>query len=239
MLLNEHENNGVKLHMNSKVAEITKDAEGRVTGVVLADGKKLSVDMVVLGAGVAPRTEFLARTECGIKTDEAGAVVCDPFLQSSQKDIFAAGDVCSFPSWQTGRPTRVEHWSHALDQGTNAAYNMLGKCVPYGNTPFCWTQHYDKSLQYVGQCESYDEVHIDGDLAANKFVAYYIKDGKIRAVAGQGRSADMLTMFEAFNQNKVPSPDAVKSGSATPESLRKTLQAGKSSRCKRMANIEK
>jgi len=129
--------------MNSEVSEITKDAKGKVTGVVLADGKKLSVDMVVLGAGVTPRTAFLARTECGIKRDESGAVVCDPFLQSSQKDIFAAGDVCSFPYWQTGRQTRVEHWSNALDQGTYAAYNMLGKCVPFGNTSFYWTQHYD------------------------------------------------------------------------------------------------
>jgi NAD(P)H-nitrite reductase large subunit len=80
MLLNEHKNNGIKLQMNSEVSEITKGADGQVTGVVLANGKKLDVDMVVLGAGVAPRTEFLARTECGIKMDEAGAVVCDPFL---------------------------------------------------------------------------------------------------------------------------------------------------------------
>jgi len=119
---------------------------------------------------------------------------------------------------------------------------MLGKFVPYGNTSFYWTRHYNKSLQYVGHCQSYDEVHIDGDVLANKFVAYYIKDGKIQAVAGQGRSADMLTMFEAFNQNKVPSPEDIKSGSATPESLRKTLQGStgsKNSRCKRMANIEK
>ena len=80
MLLNEHQSNGIKLHMNSEVSEITKDADGHVTGVVLAGGQKLGVDVVVLGAGGAPRTAFLARTECGIKRDEAGAVVCDPFL---------------------------------------------------------------------------------------------------------------------------------------------------------------
>ena len=119
---------------------------------------------------------------------------------------------------------------------------MLGKCVAYGNTSFYSTLHYNKSLQCVGHCQSHDEVHIDGDVLANKFVAFYIKDGKIQSVAGQGRSTDMLTMFEAFNQNKVPSPDDIKSGSVTLESLRKTLQGNsgsKSYRCKRMANIEK
>lgn len=152
MLLSEHQNNGVKLHMNSEVTEIRKGEDGTVTGVTLGNGTALDVDLVVFGTGVTPQTKFLARTECGIKTDETGAVICDPFLQSSQKDIFAAGDVCSFPYWQTGRPTRVEHWINALDQGTYAAYNMLSKFVPYGNTPFYWTRQYNKSLQYVGHC---------------------------------------------------------------------------------------
>jgi 3-phenylpropionate/trans-cinnamate dioxygenase ferredoxin reductase subunit len=57
----------------------------------------------------------LENHETGIKVDEQGAIVCDPFLQSSVKDIYAAGDVCSFPYWYTGKRTRVEHWINALD----------------------------------------------------------------------------------------------------------------------------
>lgn len=66
-----------------------------------------------------------------------------------------------------------------MDEGSHAAFNMLGKMVPFGNIPFFWTRHYNKSIQYVGNVQSFDEVFIQGDVAANKFVAFYIKDGKI------------------------------------------------------------
>ena len=73
----------------------------------------------------------------------------------------------------------IEHWITALDQGTYAAFNMLGKMVPYGNIPFFWTNHYGKGMQYVGNAMSWDEIHIDGVARDNKFIAYYIKDNKV------------------------------------------------------------
>ena len=86
-----------------------------------------------------------------------------------------------------------------MDQGSYAAFNMLGKFVPYGNTPVFWTRHYNKSIQYVGHCTNYDEVHVDGSVEQGKFIAYYIKNGQIQAVSGMGKAGDVLTMFEAFN----------------------------------------
>lgn len=56
--------------------------------------------------------------------------------------------------------------------------------MPYGNTPFFWTRHYNKSLQFVGHNSSYDEVFIQGNPMENKFLAFYIKDNKVIAVAG-------------------------------------------------------
>lgn len=99
MIAEEHENNGVILHMQSGVREIEKDSHGNVTAVVLNSGERISVDMVIVGTGIAPATKFLAREETGIKLDAQGAVICDPFLQSTAPDIYAAGDVCSFPYW--------------------------------------------------------------------------------------------------------------------------------------------
>ena len=123
----------------------------------------------------------------------------------------------------TGEPTRIEHWINALDQGSYAAYNMLGKFIPYGNTPFFWTRHYNKSIQYIGHAPVYDSVHVEGSIENNKFIAYYIKDNKVLAIAGQDKGADMLTMFEAFNQNKMPPAEQITSGAVTPETLRKDL----------------
>lgn len=180
--------------------------------------------MLICGLGITPQTKYLKEHDSGILTDKQGAIVCDPFLQSSVKDIYAAGDICSFPYWQSGKPVRVEHWIHAMDQGAYAAFNMLGKYLPYGNTPFFWTRHYGKSLQYVGHCTSYDEVIIHGDVGGHKFIAYYVKDNKIQAVSGMGTNVAVLTMFEAFNQNKVPSVDDIRNGIVTPETLKREMK---------------
>jgi len=119
-----------------------------------------------------------------IQLDKFGGVVCDPFLQSTEADIYAAGDVATFPYWQTGQSVRIEHYVNAFDLGSIAAYNMLGKMIPYGNIPFFWTRFYNKALQYTGFAHAWDEVYIDGSLDELKFLAYYIKDDKVLAVAG-------------------------------------------------------
>ena len=80
MLASEHEKAGVKLHMGAKVAEVIKNDKGKATGVVLGDGTTINCSLVIVGAGVRPATKWLERSETGIKTDKAGAVVCDPFL---------------------------------------------------------------------------------------------------------------------------------------------------------------
>lgn len=130
--------------------------------------------------------------------DKNGGIRVSPFMQSSDEHIFVAGDIASFPLWHTGDQARIEHWITAQDQGSHAAFNMLGKMVPYGNIPIFWTNHYMKGMMYVGNAMKYDEVHVDGEPRDNKFVAYYIKDDKVLAASAQGRSKDILTIYEAM-----------------------------------------
>lgn len=79
-----------------------------------------------------------------------GGIVCDPFLKTSAADVYAAGDIASYPYWVTGGSLRTEHWNTALDQGTHAAFNMMSKYVPYGQIPFFWVRHYNKTCHYIG-----------------------------------------------------------------------------------------
>lgn len=72
-----------------------------------------------------------------------GGVVCDPFMRTNNHDVFAAGDIAEYPYWPTGERIRTEHWSVALDTGTYAAFNMLGKLIPYGQIPFFWTRNFN------------------------------------------------------------------------------------------------
>ena len=131
-------------------------------------------------------------------------VKVNPFMQTSDPNIFAAGEINSFPNWFTGSNLRLEHANTAQDQGTFAAWNMLGKMLPYGAIPTFTSSHYGKGLQFVGNTEGYDQIHIDGVPRNNDFIAYYIKGDKVLAACSQGRSADLLTIYEAMNQNLVP-----------------------------------
>ena len=202
--------------------------------MTLSDGTELPADVVILGTGVRPNTKFLANS--GIEMNEDGGIVCDVFMQTSKPNIFAAGDIASVPYWPTGSRTRTEHWVVALEQGTNAAFNMLNKYVPYGGIPFFWTRHYNKSLQFIGSnAVGYKEVHIDGDLNSQKFLAYYINDNdQVVAVAGMDNPKAMLTLLMAMEQNMMPKGSLIKSGVSTPETITKTLKQNVGgSKCKR------
>lgn len=120
---------------------------------------------------------------------------------------------------------------------------MLGKFIPFGNTPVFWGRHYEKTLQYVGYCDSFDDVIIDGDVKAHKFIGYYTQGDRICGVSAQGRYKDMLAMFEAFNQNKMPTATEIRTGTETPKSVSKKLKnredACVNCRCKKQANMKK
>jgi NADPH-dependent 2,4-dienoyl-CoA reductase/sulfur reductase-like enzyme len=183
-LLNQHESNGATVYTGKDLSKIRleADSKGAVSKVVLEDGYEVPADLVVIGAGMIPNTELAQGA--GLEMDSNGGVKTNPFLQTSDPDVFAAGDIASFPCWHTGSNLRIEHWINALDHGSYAAFNMLGKMVPYGNVPFFWTNHYMKGMQYVGNAQTWDFIHIDGDPRKHDFIALYVKDNKILAACG-------------------------------------------------------
>lgn len=67
-------------------------------------------------------------------------------------------------------------------------------------------------------------MYIQGSVPEGKFVAYYIKDNKVQAVAGQMNSATVLTYYEAMHQNVMPSASDIKSGVETVETVKAKLK---------------
>lgn len=111
---------------------------------------------------------------------------------------------------------------------------MMNKLVPYGEIPFFWTRFYNKSIQYVGNAQSFDEVHIQGDIDAKKFVAFYIKDDRVHAVSGMDMGPHVLTYLEAMRQNVMPRASAIKSGQETFETISKRVKGNPGAgKCKR------
>lgn len=98
--------------MEKMVAEILGDGN-QARQVVLTDGTKLDADMVLVGVGVKPSNNVTASTQ--IKLDHQGAIVCNEFMQTTEPDIFAAGDNVSYPYHPLGRHLRIEHYITAMD----------------------------------------------------------------------------------------------------------------------------
>lgn len=61
---------------------------------------------------------------------------------------------------------------------------MAGERAEYDEVPFFWTRQFDISVKYVGHAQDWDEIVMEGDPGEGKFIAYYLKDGKVLAACG-------------------------------------------------------
>jgi apoptosis-inducing factor 3 len=182
LILKAHGGKGVSLHLGSKVAR----TEGKK--VLLKGGEQIDADIVVVGIGVEPRLELAEAA--GLALDRG--VLVNSRLQTSDPDIFAAGDIARWPDPHTGESIRVEHWVVAERQGQAAAANMLGSDQPFTMVPFFWTKHFDLSIRYVGHAEIWDETLVEGDLTHRDGLVRFRRAGRDLAVATVERDKESL-----------------------------------------------
>jgi NADPH-dependent 2,4-dienoyl-CoA reductase/sulfur reductase-like enzyme len=185
-----HEANGVVFHLQDVAIAIDGPR------VKLKSGGELEADLVVAGIGVRPRTELAG--QAGLKVDHG--VVVNEYLETSTPGIFAAGDIARWPDPHTGDRIRVEHWVVAQRQGQTAALNMLGRREKFTAVPFFWSQHYDVPINYVGHADSWDQLTIDGDIAAKDCLLRYKRNGRVLAVASIYRDAESLVAERKMEQ---------------------------------------
>ena len=175
-----HRAEGVDVRTGVSVDSVT--GQQRVQKVVLTDGSELETDLVVVGIGSRPATDWLEGS--GVEVDNG--VVCDRVGKTSAPHVWALGDVAS---WQnaTGHQTRVEHWSNVAEQARVLVPALLGQELPSDLVvvPYFWSDQYDIKIQCLGEPEADDIVHLVND-DGRKFLAYYERDGVIAGVVGGG-----------------------------------------------------
>lgn len=168
---------GIEMRTGIGVSVVHKD------GVQLADGAVLPADTIIAGIGAAPETHIAA--EAGL-TIENG-IACDEHMQTSDPDIYAAGDCCSFIHTSYGnRRLRFEAWRSAQEQAATAAENMLGGSKVHKAIPWFWSDQHDLSLQIAGMPEMGPATVTRHPAEGAVLLFHLAEDGRLMGASGIG-----------------------------------------------------
>ncbi len=175
-----HQSHGVDLRVGVQIRNIY--GSHTVEEVELTDGSRIGADLVVVGVGATPNTEWL--NDSGLTIDDG--LVCDTNLNVGVAGIYAAGDVARVPNqWMGGRPLRTEHWTTATEHAALAAKNLLqpADSTAYDSVPFVWSDQYEDRIQIAGDTNDFDEVSfLMGSAEEGAFVVAYRKGERLAGV---------------------------------------------------------
>jgi NADPH-dependent 2,4-dienoyl-CoA reductase/sulfur reductase-like enzyme len=164
-----HEANGVRFCSGVRVVGLMGD--GRLQSVMLSDGTTLPADVVVIGVGVTPATDWLAGSGLAVES----GLICDAGCFAAP-GVVAAGDVARWWHRDLDRLVRTEHWTNAVEQGAHAATNLLrgaADSTAYVPVPYVWSDQYDRRMQLVGHVRPDDTVTVEGSVEDGEFLARY------------------------------------------------------------------
>ena len=174
----EHRAHGVDVRLNVAVHRI-EGANGRATGVRLADGEMLPADMVIVGIGIVPAVAPLLAAGA----DGGNGVAVDARCRTSLADVFAIGDCALHANdFADGAAIRLESVQNANDQAQVVAKIVTGQAADYAAVPWFWSNQYDLKLQTVGLSTGHDSVVVRGDPATRRFSLVYLKRGRVIAL---------------------------------------------------------
>ena len=187
------ETQGITVLTDARVARFLGNGE-KIATVTIEDGRQVPADVVVVGVGAEPNSEWLASS--GFQIDR-GALIVNVRLETPGKHIWAAGDVTRFPDPITKQPRRLEHWGNALAQGKQAGRNMAGAAEAFTSQAAFFSDLFDITVNVLGDTDRPDRVEIRGtvDTAMPHFTALYVRATKLAGAVmvnlnAEDRSAD-------------------------------------------------
>ncbi len=186
-----HRAHGVDLHLGVGVAGF--EGRDRVEAVRLDDGRVVDADVVVVGVGVRPATDWLEGSGLTLEN----GIVCDETCLAAPR-IVAAGDVARWPNPRFGgEPMRLEHWTNAAEQGVYAGRRLLldDAAEPFDPVPFVWSDQYDVKIQVAGVVRGDDRIElVEGSVAEHRFVAAVGRAGRLVGAVAFNRPRPLMQL---------------------------------------------
>ena len=182
------------------------EADLRVTD---KEGRTYEADLIIIGIGVIPNAELAvdAGLECG------NGIVVNEFCQTSDSDIYAAGDVTWHYNPMYNRHLRLESVPNATEQAKVVASHVCGKAKLYNSLPWFWSDQFDLKLQIAGLSEGYDDIVFRGGIEAGRsFAAFYFKGEALLAVDAVNAPREfamtrmLLTKGQTLDKQKISDP---------------------------------
>jgi len=154
-------------------------SSGDALAVQTSCDQSFDADMVIIGIGVIPNIELAQMAGLDI----GNGIEVNSFCQTSDPDIYAAGDVTWHYNPIYERHIRLESVPNATEQAKTVALHINEKPKPYNSLPWFWSDQFDLKLQIAGLSEGYDDIVIRGDIDRSRsFAAFYFKGDRILAV---------------------------------------------------------
>ena len=191
-----HRGRGVNIVTGAR-ASAFKDL-GDAVAVECADGQSFEAEITIIGAGIVPNVELAqeARLECD------NGIIVDERCQTSDPDIYAAGDCTNHPNALLGRRLRLESVPNAMEQARVAADNLCGMHAEYAALPWFWSDQYELKLQMAGFSSGADEEIVRGEPEANAFAVFYLQAGQIIAVESVNSARDFMAARKLIESGK-------------------------------------
>ncbi|GAA0342448.1 FAD-dependent oxidoreductase [Streptomyces turgidiscabies] len=180
-----HADHGVRLLCGTGVKGLS--GESRVEAVLLADGRSVPADIVVVGVGARPCVDWLAGSGVALEN----GVKCGADGRTSLAGVVAVGDCANWYDPRVGAHRRVEHWTGALERPAAAVATLLaGGAVETGvpRPPYFWSDQYGVKIQFVGHAGVADSVAVEeGAVGERNVLAVYRRGGEPVGVLGMNQ----------------------------------------------------
>ncbi|MEU9577752.1 NAD(P)/FAD-dependent oxidoreductase [Streptomyces chilikensis] len=193
---------GATLHTGARVERVEPGT------VVLADGRRLEADAVVVGIGARPATDWLAGA---VELGPQGEVLADERLRASVPDVYAVGDCASFPSARYGERLLIHHWDNALQGAQTVAECILGEtAAPYDPVPYFWSEQFGRFVQYAGHHGAADTLLWRGGPRDPAWSVCWLREGRLVALLAVGRPRDLAQGRRLIGSGAHVDPDLVR-----------------------------